>query len=187
MAGQTVEDARTKKRADDGRAGGGERKKAETVKVGRDKEGYACVTIAGENFRLAPTNPLPPPVANTAFTATSTLLTDELPSFDDPAYELEAFLAAEDGPHVSLDWNDYTANAATPSNYDLYSDTGASVHISPVREDFITFTSISPRAIHGFQGSTINATGVGTIINDKFALQMTLFVPNAAIRLMSVS
>ncbi|KAJ7320913.1 hypothetical protein DFH08DRAFT_819155 [Mycena albidolilacea] len=41
MAGQTVEDARAKKRADDGRAGGGEKRKTENVKVGRDKEGYA--------------------------------------------------------------------------------------------------------------------------------------------------
>jgi hypothetical protein len=68
----------------------------------------------------------------------------------------------------------------------LYSDTGTSVHISPVHEDFISFTPISPRTIHGFQGSSINAMGVSTIINDKFALQMALFVPDAAIHLMSV-
>jgi hypothetical protein len=187
MTRQTVEDARTKKHADDGRAGGGDKKKVENIKVGCDKEGFTCITIVGESFRIAPMNPPAPPVANTIFTATSTLLTDELPTFADPSYQLEAFLATEDGPHVSPDWNDYTANAATPSNYNLYSDTGASVHISPVHEDFISFASISPHAIHGFQGSSIDAMGVGTIINDKFALQMALFVPNTAICLMSVS
>jgi hypothetical protein len=51
---------------------------------------------------------------------TSTLITDELPSFDDPTYELEAFLAAEDSLHISWDWNDHTANAATLSTYALF-------------------------------------------------------------------
>jgi hypothetical protein len=78
MAGKTVENAHTKKGADNGRVGGGEKKKVENPKVGRDKEGYVCITIAGESFHLTPENPLPPPVVNTAFTMISTLRTDEL-------------------------------------------------------------------------------------------------------------
>jgi hypothetical protein len=146
MAGQTVEDARMKKRADDGRAGGGEKKKAENINVGRDKEGFACVTIAGESFHLAPVNPPPPPVANTVFTVTSTLLTEELPTFANPSYELKAFLAAEDGPHVSLDWNDYTANAATHRTT-TSTQIPAPVPISALSARILSFSPLSLLAL----------------------------------------
>ncbi|KAF7371902.1 Integrase catalytic domain-containing protein [Mycena venus] len=173
-----------------GRPGGGRKKDEKTdggnMKVNRDKEGYACVMINGESFRLAPTPPNPapaPPVANFI-----NLRTDDLPAFD-PIYDFEAFLAEEE-PQVSLDWGEFTVNMTAttpPAEYVLFSDTGANVHVSPYREDFATFNPIAPRAVKGFQGSSINATGIGTVINNKFTLDNVLYVPNASIRLMSVS
>jgi hypothetical protein len=74
-----------------------------------------------------------------------------LSRFLDAAYEFETFHVEED-LHVSLDWGDFTANAASSSDYKLYRDTGANIDISPCREDFVTFTPISPPAVKGFQG-----------------------------------
>jgi hypothetical protein len=101
-------------------------------------------------------------------------------------YNLETF-HVEDDLHVSLDWSDFTANATSSGEYELYADTGANIDISPCREDFVTFTPISPRAVKGFQGSSINAVGTGTIITDKFVMRHALFIPNTSICLMSVS
>jgi hypothetical protein len=64
-------------------------------------------------------------------------------------------------------------NAET-GTYELFADTGANVHISPCRDDFTTFTPIPPRAIKGFQGSSINALGIGTIITDKLTQELAL-------------
>ncbi|KAJ7098187.1 hypothetical protein B0H15DRAFT_1009915 [Mycena belliarum] len=100
---------------------------------------------------MEPPAAAPTPVANT------TLLTDPLPTADP-----EAWLCGVD-PRVSLDWGEWTAASATTTDYELIADTGANVHISPDRSDFVTFTEIAPRPIKGFQGSAINATGIGTV------------------------
>jgi hypothetical protein len=121
---------------------------------------------------------------------------DDLPTADDiltseEIYDFEAYFA-DDKRNVSFDWTDYTANMvhgspSPPSTFILYSDTGANVHISPFCEDFATFMPIAPHPIKGFQGSSINALGVGTIITDKLVLYNALYVLDAAIRLMSFS
>ncbi|KAJ7301438.1 hypothetical protein DFH08DRAFT_978765 [Mycena albidolilacea] len=95
MAGKSVDEAMSKKHAEGGKAGG-------RMKVGRDKDGYACVTIEGTEFRLAPsTNPAPqlPPTAQfTHVNEYTALHTDDVA---DAAYDFETF-HVEDDLHVSL-------------------------------------------------------------------------------------
>jgi hypothetical protein len=180
MAGKLVDEAMSKKRAEGGKVGG-------RMKVGRDKDGYACVTIEGTKFCLAPpTNPAPQPPPTAQFTHVNEYTALHTDNVADAAYDFETF-HVEDDLHVSLDWGVFTANSASSGEYELYADTGANIDISPCREDFFTFTPILPRAIKGFQGSSINAVGTGTIITDKFVMRCALFVPNASIRLMSIS
>jgi hypothetical protein len=142
--------------------------------------------IDGTDFRLAPALAAAPapPTAQMAFdSGVGNLRTDDI---GDLAYDLEVF-HVKDAPQVSLDWGEFTANAAFAGSYDLYSDTGANIHISPFHEDFQSFTPIPPRAIKGFQGSSIDASGVGTIVNNKFILHNAYYVPQTSICLMSVS
>jgi hypothetical protein len=117
--------------------------------------------------------------------AANYLRTDELPANIDPIHELEAWLAEEE-PRASVDWNAHMATSREAGEYDLFADTGANVHVSPCLADFSTFTAISPRPIKGFQGSSINATGIGTIITDKITQELALYVPNTSVRLLSV-
>lgn len=131
---------------------------------------------------------IPTPIANVALAdAANTLCTDELPNVgDDLERELEIWLANEE-PCASVNWNEQMAAASTVDEaYELFGDTGANVHISPVRSDFVTFHEISPRPIKGFQGSSIMARGIGTIVTKKLTLEFALYVPGAAIRLLSV-
>jgi hypothetical protein len=181
MAGKSVDEAMSKKRADGGRASGGR------MKVGRDKDGYACVTIEGTNYRLVPPAPdsaQAPPTAQFAHINEYTALcTDDVA---DTTYDLETF-HVEDDLQVSLNWGAFTANETSSGDYELYVDMGANMDISLCREDFATFTPIAPCAVKGFQESSINAVGTGTIITDKFVMRHALFVLNASIHLMSVS
>jgi hypothetical protein len=180
MAGKSVDEAMSKKRADSGKAGG-------RMKVGQDKDGCTCVTIEGTDFCLVPpatAAPMPPPTAQFAHVNEYTALhTDDV---TDATHNFETF-HVEDDLHVSLDWGAFTANDASSGDYELYADMGANIDISPCREDFATFTPIPPRAVGGFQGSSINTVGTGTIITDKFVMCHALYIPNASIRLMSVS
>jgi transposase InsO family protein len=108
-----------------------------------------------------------------------------MPSNTDPIFALEAWLAKED-PHISIDWNTPMALNTETGTYKLFTDTGTNVYISPCREDFTTFTPIAPRAIKGFQGSSINALGIGTIVTDKLTQELALYVPDVSVRLLSV-
>jgi hypothetical protein len=148
------------------------------------------VTLEGTTHFLVPAAaapavaPVAPPVAHFADAADG-LLTDAMPSDADPIFALEAWLA-EDEPRVSINWNVPVAMNAETGSYELFADTGVNVHISPCRDDFTTFTPIPPRPIKGFQGSSINAMGIGTIITDKLTQELALYVPNASVRLLSV-
>jgi hypothetical protein len=106
-------------------------------------------------------------------------------------YNFEVYFA-DNEPNVSFNWTDYTMNMAhgspsSPSAFVLYLDTEANVQISPFHEDFTIFMPITTCPIKGFQGSSINALGIGTIITDKFVLYNALYIMDAAICLMSVS
>ena len=71
-------------------------------------------------------------------------------------------------------------------------DSGANCHISPEWADFKDLKPIPPIPVKGFGGSSVQAVGMGAIdviIASGLRLSLTnvLFVPNADIRLLSVS
>ncbi|KAI0645943.1 hypothetical protein C8Q79DRAFT_871043, partial [Trametes meyenii] len=73
----------------------------------------------------------------------------------------------------------------------FYFDSGASIHLSPVREDFYELNPIAPHAIRGVNGSAIHAVAIGRIKlsvggNQQLSLDNVLFVPQASVRLISV-
>ncbi|KAJ3492393.1 hypothetical protein NLJ89_g11253 [Agrocybe chaxingu] len=110
---------------------------------------------------------------------------------------------------ASVDWNitsrqvDIAAivieplhqSQSTPISTDkcpFYIDTGATAHISPDRTDFITLRPIAAHTIKGVGSSFIMAIGCGDIklriSRGKYLiLRDALFVPAAAVRLISVS
>ena len=70
--------------------------------------------------------------------------------------------------------------------------TQAPLSNSPCKYDFTELNVVPPRPIKGINGSTIMAIGVGDIIlhlpsGNKFTLCNVLYIPDAAIRLISVS
>jgi hypothetical protein len=70
-------------------------------------------------------------------------------------------------------------------------DSGATIHISPDRCDFIELKPIAPRTIKGIAGSTISAVGIGKIRlhiskGTTLILDPALYVPHATVRLVSV-
>lgn len=80
----------------------------------------------------------------------------------------------------------------TITDQPFYVDSGATVHISPYKSDFITLQPITPKAIKGVGGSAITACGVGNIKlrtakGDTLMLEDALYVPNSTVRLISVS
>ncbi|KAJ6600921.1 hypothetical protein B0H10DRAFT_2230642 [Mycena sp. CBHHK59/15] len=181
MAGKHIDDAREAQHAAAKHSAGG------PSGVKHDSAGRAYVTEAGRDYYLeAAPIPIVPPAAPALNANFVNLITDPLPTI----YELETFVA-EDEPTISIDWNNWTrspmANVADEVDvYTLFSDTGANIHISPYHSDFSILDTIPLRFIRGFQGSSINVTGIGTIITNKFTLENTLFVPEASIRLLSV-
>ncbi|VDC03945.1 unnamed protein product [Peniophora sp. CBMAI 1063] len=82
--------------------------------------------------------------------------------------------------------------ALSLSECDAYhADTGATVHVSPIREDFYSLRPIPPKTVRGVGGSTIQALGIGEVRirvgrGAHLILKETLYVPQATIRLMSV-
>jgi hypothetical protein len=125
---------------------------------------------------VAPT--APPPSANFVNLYTDELLVD---------VEWGTFVTYKE-LQVSINWNEQinVIMMADRDMFVIYADTGANIHIFPHRSDFATLKPIEPRSIKGFQGSSINTVGVGSIITDKFMLHDVLYVPTAAIHLMSI-
>jgi hypothetical protein len=89
MAGKTVEEAVSKKHADGGRAG-------RCMKVGRDKEGYACITIEGTKFRLAPSLSAPSSAPTAQFAHVHEYTSLHTDDAADTAYNFETFHAEDD-------------------------------------------------------------------------------------------
>ena len=129
----------------------------------------------------------------------------------DPNFPFRSFYA-EGTPalHASIDWNKFSRPMEINCDDDLLSaysasqlhgqqphespsilDSGASCHISPERGDFVTLNPIAPHPITGLGGSSIYATGIGTIelctkTGRRISLNHALFVPNSTVRLISV-
>jgi hypothetical protein len=141
--------------------------------------------------------------AGLAYNSPTSAFIQELP---DDAYD--ALFAAID-LQVSVDWrthsqpvdfagitykapNQRACTPVDPSVVPFFLDSGASVHISNVESDFYTLRPIPPRVVSGIGNSSIQAIGVGTIrlIVAKgihLTLDHVLFIPNATVRLLSVS
>ena len=178
--------------------------------IHHDKSGraYLLDSESGQAVFLASTQPQP----STPDVALAALTTDPIPrdwynnmsAADQSEYEalfIEEHLA-------SVDWSERRravasdAFLASSPNYDSRSklssdagpfilDSGATIHISPDAGDFFDLKPIPPRMIKGVGGSSINATGIGKIRlhiagNHTITLDPALFVPEAAVRLMSV-
>lgn len=151
---------------------------------------------------------------NTGMTTTTTsfagLVTNNIPHISsDNETEWKEWMATieEEKPTASLDWKDYSrqiqnskpamvtqnesALTITTDN-SFFIDSGATVHISPYKADFLTFQPISPKSVKGVGGSTIQAHGMGTIIlrtlkGNSLKLEKALYIPNSTIRLISIS
>ncbi len=125
--------------------------------------------------------------------------------------ESSEFSMLADVARVSIDWKHhlkpgYTVDdASTPvalqtNQYTVLNiadcgpfagDSGATVHVSPVREDFHTLHAIPPQKIWGVGGNYIEARGIGDIHirqakGATLILRDVLYVPQATIRLMSI-
>ena len=95
--------------------------------------------------------------------------------------------------HISCIASDMpNENAAVAHNDTAFHfDTGATSHISPCHTDFVDFTPITPRRIHGVNRSTIPALGIGKIKlwcrkGRNLMLKNSLFAPQATMHLISV-
>jgi hypothetical protein len=147
-------------------------------KVKHTPDGCAYITLEGADYFLQTPPPpaaAPPPALAAHF---AQLLTDPLPTADDA---LKAWAAIED-PHVSIDWGASVnlVDAASLTLFLLFADSGANIHISNCKDDFLELREISPCPICGFQGSSINTLGIRTIVTDKFVLHNVLYVLDAS-------
>jgi hypothetical protein len=107
------------------------------------------------------------------------------PSANTPEYPYPLF--------ANIERVDITAAASlSPNDYEPFApDTGATVSITPVREDFYTFEVIVPLKIWGVGNTYVEAVAKGEvhIRSDNghvFILKNVFYVPDAALRLMSV-
>ncbi|KIJ53107.1 hypothetical protein M422DRAFT_242219 [Sphaerobolus stellatus SS14] len=120
---------------------------------------------------------------------------------DNDIIEYDGFFAMEEIT-TSVDWNNNSCqpdsilnvsdinplsqHSSTDVGQELpfWMDTGASIHISPERKDFITLRAIQPRAVKGLGGSSIMALGLGNIKlrvgrGAHLILKDVLYIPHA--------
>jgi len=130
------------------------------------------------------------------------------PGVDDKLAELPTWMTLDGDIKSSVDWNVYSrpvdlaaistsapnqAERTTISliDFPFHLDSGATTHISPSRNDFLSLRPIASRPVRGVGGSSIFAVGIG-IIRLRIAhgawilLQDVLFIPTASVRLISV-
>ncbi|PIL36540.1 hypothetical protein GSI_00229 [Ganoderma sinense ZZ0214-1] len=115
--------------------------------------------------------------------ATDATITDDPNSVPDWVQQLDyvALAAVHSGP-VAL-----TSNDAHP----WYLDSGASMHLSPIKSNFTSLRPIAPHAICGVNSSVIHVTTVGTIkcpLPNGHILELinVLYVPTATVCLISI-
>jgi GAG-pre-integrase domain/Integrase core domain len=180
-----------------------------TPGVRHDKSGRAYIldSESGQAVFLASVQPMPTPDL-----ALAALSTNDIPRewYNDMSatdqHEYHALFLEEHS--ASVDWREerrmITPDAflASSPNSDSRSklscnigpfilDSGATIHISPDASDFFDLKPIPPRTIKGVGGSFISATGIGRIRlhianGHTIILNPALFVPEAAVRLISV-
>ena len=147
-------------------------------------------------------------------------ITSPAPTNTTNFFEYQGFMAVEDDVsdtghdlRTSINWNDNLANghetilattAIAPLNQQectilsslnkkpFYLDSGAMVHISPCRSDFIMLRATLPCSVRGIGGTSIEALGIGTIRlhiqnKAKIILENALYIPMSTVRLISIS
>ena len=204
MAGKTIsESIATRKKDRESKKGGGNN--AQTPgKVSvtmRDSSGKAFIV------HVDPVD-ISTPTVNAEFAGIASDTIPETASIE--TVEYEGWLVFEEEPRATIDWNAHTKPSdvaaiseispiqqtnRTPISFEdlpFYVDTGATVHISPERSDFLTLRPISARAVKGVGGSSVTAIGIGDIKlriarGAHITLQNALYIPNATVRLISVS
>jgi transposase InsO family protein len=125
-------------------------------------------------------------------------------------FSWHSYLALTGPVQASIDWNDQSAPLESPSSiepmvssvshalvahateYPFILDSGASNHISPERSDFHSLRPIAPHPIHGFNGSSTNAIGIGNVdlciaSGHKLSLKDILYILSCSSRLISVN
>jgi len=130
------------------------------------------------------------------------------PGIGDAPTDIPAWMTVGGDITSSVDWNvqsrpvDLAAISTSAPNqtgrtnmslidFPFHLDTGATTHISPSQDDFLSLRPIASRPVRGVGGSSIFAIGIGTI-RLKIAhgawilLQDVLSIPAAAVRLISV-
>lgn len=177
-----------------------EESKAARAKDKAEGKAKASKPSTGAKAAVATTNDTPTALFTSLPSVPHSEIDPDTFDYEDAGYRCFATIAPvedlpTDAPHrVSLDWAEYSREQALLSTdaCPFYVDSGASTHISPNRNDFTSLRPIPARPIHGVGGSSISATAIGDIrlrmLNDQtLLLSNALFVPNATVRLISVS
>jgi len=124
--------------------------------------------------------------------------------------EYKGWLMFEEEPKTTINCNTHTKpfdiaaiseiapiqqNNCTPislNNLPFYINTGATIHISPEKSDFLMLKPIAACPVKGIRGSSVAAIGIGDIKlrvahGTYIILQNALYIPNTTIHLISVS
>jgi hypothetical protein len=210
MAGKTIQeskDARYKDR-ENARTHNTTKSNSNTRKIAvnvKDSTGKVFIIHVDPSDISTPSNNAKSEFASLASDHPESILPDSLENI-----EWSGWLALEEELKTSLDWKKHTKpvdiaaiseisplqqNKRTPLTLDdlpFYVDTGATVHISPEQSDFLTLRPIAARSVKGVGGSSVTAIGLGDIKlriarGAHIILKNVLFIPNAAVRLISVS
>ena len=153
---------------------------------------------------------MPTPTAKFAGIASDNILENETLATPIEQVKYEGWFVFEEEPRASIDWNTHTKpsdvtaiseispvnqNNCTPislNDLPFYVDTGATVHISPEKSDFLTLKPTTARSVKGVGGSSVTAISIGGIKlyvmrGAYIILQNALYIPNATVHLISVS
>ena len=110
-----------------------------------------------------------------------------------PEPDIEAWAAIEDVPEEEeIDQQVFESTTRTES--ELY-DSGASCHMSPFRQQFVSYRAIPPRPIMAANKRVFYASGIGDVrirvpngqISTPVVLRDTLYAPDIALTVVSIS
>lgn len=209
MAGKTIAKSIAARKKDrEAKKGGGNNSPSTLGKVSvtmRDLSGKAFVVYIDP---ADISNPMPS--AEFAGIASDAIPDDDSLAAPIESIEYEGWLAFEEEPRATIDWNTHTKPSdiaaiseilpiqqknCTPISFNdlpFYVNTGATVHISPEKSDFLMLQPTNARSVKGVGGSSITAIGIGNIKlciarSTYIALQNALYIPNTTVHLISVS
>lgn len=214
MAGKPIAEAQEAQRASRARTNTPAKSSPKTTTNTSSPKSFVAVTgLDGKLWYVDPSQlgQLPAPAETAAIAEIATSTSEPATYRSTECWEHVGFTAIEE-PFTTVNWTthaeqikdnilaaDVTPTAQTgrlpvPSlrTTPFLIDSGATVHISPCREDFQTLKPIQPRKVKGLGGSTVTAIGIGNIRlhiakGADIVLQDALYIPNVTVRLISVS